>query len=538
MSNIDKPKSKRKHLMIFLAIIICLVVIKIVWVHCATRNNGSFEKEKTDILQRRDYLLGKIITTPQQLIDEMPSVVGRQFQGEWALYSCSMLSSALVNITLIYDEDKEQAISNIDSLIQIVLSPELRQYDAVRWGEDPLDYLDGDNSHISYLSHLAWMIGGYKRIGGGEKYDSLYHSICETMNRRIRETRSHNLPTYPGEVVYVPDMLVAIAALKIYSRQYDGKYSTTVNNWMLEAKTHRIDRRNGLMASFLPTNGMDTLYNAPIKGSYTALSCYYLTFIDRIFAEEQYKLLKDYFLQNKPFVGIKENLDRNQWLGMDIDAGPIICNLSPSGTAFTVGSATFFHDNELRSRFLKTGEIAGSTIQWKGKKHYFLSNIALVGEAIMLNMRTAVDWYPKSEYIGSDEGTFNPINFFGIPMMGDIDTIVDQILDLKILDTKKIDKSWSGGSVLKAYEFDQIMFWGVPGKLVVQYFDKEDVSIVKQISFTVSEPSDKAIERLQTIIYSYYGEPYCPNWWVLKNFHIMIINRGANKEWWYVRFEL
>ena len=47
--------------------------------------------------------------------------------------------------------------------------------------------------------------------------------------------------------------------------------------------------------------------------------------------------------------------------GMDADAGPIIANLSPSGTVFMVGSATCFGDADVRRSLIKTAEIAGST---------------------------------------------------------------------------------------------------------------------------------------------------------------------------------
>ena len=379
-------------LLICLAVILVFVVAKVIWVGIATRHNGDFESEKADILARRDYLIGKVVTNPQQLIDEMPAIVGPQFQGEWALYSCSMLSAALVNTTLIYDEDKETAVSTIDSLIQIVMSLELRAYDRERWGEDPLETLDGNESHISYISHLAWMIGGYKHIGGGDKYDELYHKLCETMNRRILESPNMNLPTYPGECVYVPDMLVAIVALSVYSQQYEGKYYSTVCQWIDEAKHNWLDKDTGILASFLPDEREGMYDEAPIKGSYSALSCYYLTFVDEEFARDQYEKLKSSFLQKRPITGFKEYYDRRCWLGMDIDAGPIICNLSPTGTAFAVGSVTYFEDWALRKKLLKTGEMAGTTWHRKNKSHYLLADVALVGEAIMLAMRTAVEW--------------------------------------------------------------------------------------------------------------------------------------------------
>ena len=135
----------------------------------------------------------------------------------------------------------------------------------------------------------------------------------------------------------------------------------------------------------------------PVKGFYSALICYYLTFIDEAFAQEQYRLLKKGFMQGKLITGIREYYDHPCWLGIDIDSGPIICNLSPSGTAFAIGAATYFVDFDFRNRLLKTGEIAGSTVRWRSSNHYLLANVALVGEAITLAMRTSMPWHKGSK---------------------------------------------------------------------------------------------------------------------------------------------
>lgn len=355
------------------------------WVRWSCHGNGAFDTEKEDIIERKNFLVGSIIIEPLQLLHEMPKGMDLQFRGEWALYSCSMLATALANIAELYPETEETAIEKIDSLIRIVQSPELRLYDKIRWEEDPLESLDGDKSHVSYLSHLAWMIGNYKRIGGDDSYDRLYDSLCATMNRRIVDSELLNLPTYPGEPVYVPDMLVAIAALSDYAKYNNGKYSGTVGKWIERAKTEWIDDSTGLLVSFLDENGK---INAPIKGSYSALNCYYLTLIDIDFAKEQYEKLKTHLSQKLPISGIKEYYDQSCWLGMDVDAGPIIMNLSPSGTAFAIGSATFFEDNDFRNRLLRTAEFAGHTVKLGDTRHYLLAEIALVGEAITLAMRT------------------------------------------------------------------------------------------------------------------------------------------------------
>ena len=50
--------------------------------------------------------------------------------------------------------------------------------------------------------------------------------------------------------------------------------------------------------------------------------------------------------------------------------------------------ATSLGDVEFRKQLLKTTEIGGSTISMMGKSHYLISDLALVGEAIILAMRT------------------------------------------------------------------------------------------------------------------------------------------------------
>ena len=373
------------------AFILTIIAGKIVWINEFCNEIGSFATEQADILNRRNYLIQKIITSPNQLIAEMPNIVGRQFQGEWALYSASMFSAALTNIAHIYPSTREESIGYIDKLIEIVLSPEIRKYDTEKWGEDPLESLETDNSHISYLSHLAWMISGYKELGGNSKYDSLYSELCKTMNRRILNSYNYNLKTYPGECIYVPDMLVAIVALANYSRQNNNEYTQTVKLWLNDIKEYWIDDYSGLIMSFIPDEGNYYIGNI-IRGSYSALSCYYLTFVDEKFAKDQYLKLKEHYYQKSPIAGFKEFHSRKCWLGFDIDAGPIIFNLSPTGTAFAIGPATYFEDYEVRNRLLKTAELAGFSVGSSDKRHYLLANIALVGEAITLAMRTAIKW--------------------------------------------------------------------------------------------------------------------------------------------------
>ena len=382
-------KRNRKGMAFFIVVIIALIAVKAIWVSCSINGIGSFETEKKDIIRRANYLTSKVATTPQKLLDEMPSGIGEQFQGEWALYTCSMTCSALANIAILYPQNKELSIKFIGQIIDIAMSEEIREYDRLRWREDPMDGIYGNLSHISYYSHLAWMISRYKQIGGDNKYDDTYHSLCKAMNNRICQSPIFNAPTYPGECIYIPDMLVSIVALSNYAHQYSGKYQSTVDKWIKKASSEWIDQETGLLASFLEENHGKAQIVLPVKGSYSALNCYYLSLVAPEFALKQYEQLKKIFKQDFLITGLKEYHDKTCLFGMDIDAGPIIFNLSPSGTGFVIGAATCLQDMVFRTQLLKTAEIGGSTVSWFGTSHYLLANVALVGEAILLAMRTS-----------------------------------------------------------------------------------------------------------------------------------------------------
>ena len=362
---------------ILLALLLSPIIAKVIWVMIF-----RFRNEKKDILERANYLISKVATSSKQLLSEMPSQIGSQFQGEWAIYTCSMTCKALANMA------KPCYKEQIAKIIKIALSKEIREYDTERWNEDPFDGLNGNLSHLSYYSHLAWMIGEYKSVYDDNQFDSLYHSLCEAMYKRIICSPTLNIPTYPHEQIYIPDMLVAIVALHIYSKLYNGKYEDVVQQWMNKAKTEWIDKKTGLLASYMEKDGT---ISPLIRGSYSALNCYYLALIDIDFAKQQYQKLKMGFKQVFPIVGIKEYYQEKCLFGFDIDAGPIVFSLSPSGTAFAIGAATMCGDHKFRNKLLTTAEIAAFTVAYKGSSHYLLANYALVGEAITLAMKTSIN---------------------------------------------------------------------------------------------------------------------------------------------------
>lgn len=56
----------------FIAIVVSLLLFKVIWVAWACWGNGSVVDEKDDLLQRRNYLVDKVVVEPRRLLHEMP----------------------------------------------------------------------------------------------------------------------------------------------------------------------------------------------------------------------------------------------------------------------------------------------------------------------------------------------------------------------------------------------------------------------------------------------------------------------------------
>ena len=127
------------------------------------------------------------------------------------------------------------------------------------------------------------------------------------------------------------------------------------------------------------------------RGSYAAWNNIYLYHVDRPLAREQYEGLRRHFLVRLPFgaCAVREYPHGVRAAG-DVDSGPVLFGLSTSGTGFAVASARYFEDAAVLDGLLRTAEAVGSSFDSARGRRYLAA--PLVGDAIMLAMKTAREW--------------------------------------------------------------------------------------------------------------------------------------------------
>lgn len=351
---------------------------------------------KTEILERRDYLLQQV--APQEFsLEKMPSYIPDQFKEEWAIGTLSMTSAALTNIAFDYPETRERAVHAITQMIELMLSPELRKFELRAWGVDALDALENGRGQIGYLGHLNFMLSAHQLLGETERYSGLFRRITSTLARRMESAPSHYLETFPS-AIFTADNMVVAASIANFDRVHGALHKDLLERWVASTKSQVVDKSSGLIPFYVDSDGRGA--GVP-RGSGTGWNSFYLPFVDPVFAAEQYALMKAHLVIRLPFgfSALREYL-RGDTGGADIDSGPVILGLSTSGTGFGLAGARWHKDFELQAEILRTSEFVGSTVGGQGRRRYLLA--PLVGDAIMLAMRTARPWNTRYLKLAGD----------------------------------------------------------------------------------------------------------------------------------------
>ena len=352
------------------------------------RISAAWNEEKQEILTRANWLCEKIDVDSESLLRLYPSFIGSMYVGQWAIYTCSMLVAALHNISRLYPEERAWAIDSMVKPIEHALAPALRRFDAEDWKEDPLDGVKGNKGHFTYLTSIAWMIGVYRLAGGDCRFDNTLHDCCDGINKRMSSGKDMNVVSFRNNIVFISDMVLACVALQNYAKLFGCQYAETARRWLEMAKKELIHKPTGLLMAEKRYR-----WNPRVRGSYTALTNYFLTLLDdKEFARDQYDRMVKVFRRQKPYAGIKEFLRQGDGFKFDMNAGPMLYGLSTSGTALAIGTATFFEDWEYRNQMLLTADALAQTTKSSAKCHYRLAEVAPVGEAFVLAMRTNIDF--------------------------------------------------------------------------------------------------------------------------------------------------
>ena len=306
------------------------------------------------------------------------------FRHEWQFGTYQMAALGLLQVCREHPELRSELLPAVDRAIEKLLSAEVRSFDARSWGEDSLGSLDGSNGHAAYLGYLNLVLAVHRRWVPGSRFAALNDRITAALVRRFHDSPAGILETYPGDA-YPVDNAAGFASVLLHEGRTEAQQAC-VKSLTERYRTTWRDPRSGLLYQ-----GIDERDGRPVdraRASGTALAAYFLSFGERAVSRQLFDAVRRQLAGSIIGFGyVDEYPPGDSGRGGDIDSGPLIFGMSPSGTGFTLATSRIFGDRELFVRLSRTAYLFGTPAA-RGERRLFVTGGPL-GNAIMLAMLTA-----------------------------------------------------------------------------------------------------------------------------------------------------
>jgi hypothetical protein len=379
--------------------VLALVLLRVTW-HFFQRDNPRElldGRAEPDLVERRDYLGAHIDEAAKALAPKDSPPAGdheaRQFAGEWALVTFSMTALATGDIGFEHSDTVPSGVEVAARCAEAARRKETRAFDAGRWGDDPIDGMNGASSHIGYLGHLALILEAHRLLGGRDaELAALETKVIDALTEKLKHAEGGLLPTYPNET-YVADNAVVLAALALAdvgrgahasgNATAKGPHAALLAKTLATWRASLVDKSTGVLVFGPGARGKP-------RASGAALSGMMLAYVDEAFAKEQASAIAAHF-DDAVFGVFGAVCEFESCSGEgDVDSGPLVRGASPSATGFAIALAKRAGDEAWLGRLLSTAEWAGLSFSWSGKRRYAFA--PLVGDAVVLAAKSARAW--------------------------------------------------------------------------------------------------------------------------------------------------
>lgn len=306
------------------------------------------------------------------------------FRGEWQFGTYQMAALGLLQTCREHPELAAELRPGIEHAIAGLLSPAVRAFDTQSWGEDALASLDGPHGHAAYLGYLNLVLTLDRATFADSRHTALNDRISAALARRIRAAPHQIIETYPDEA-YPVDNASGTAALLLHQRLTGTDHSAAIAGTLECFRTRWRDRRTGLLLQAIDHRSGQPTDRGRASG--TALAAYFLALADPHLARPYFGSLRTHLAGSILGFGYVDEYAAGEQGGGDIDSGPLIFGMSPSGTGFTIATARAFGDRSLYVSLARTAYLMGAPVT-DGDERFFITGGPL-GNAIMLAMFTA-----------------------------------------------------------------------------------------------------------------------------------------------------
>ena len=233
-----------------------------------------------------------------------------------------------------------------------------------------------------YSSWSLYALAVYARaLGPGSLEPELIRTLEQEGDRFAEALAASPTPflhSYPNQS-WPADTSVGIAALAIHDQVLPSRYGEAVERWVERARAHLEPTLGALAHGASPADGSPW---GGVRGSSLALMSRVLVDADLVFAREQYRILRDSFVDRRAgFPGIREYPHGVSGAG-DVDSGPLLLGFSGPAVVVGAGAAAAHGDTALAAALRGTIEVVGLPVQFGGSRRYG-AGLVPIGDAFI-----------------------------------------------------------------------------------------------------------------------------------------------------------
>lgn len=158
------------------------------------------------------------------------------------------------------------------------------------------------------------------------------------------------IETYPQEA-YPADNAAVIASIALFDRATGQNHQALLSKITQQFQQRYRDAQTGLL--FQAADAQSGRITDKPRASGTALSAYFLTWVDASFAQQLFQAVMRQKVDITGMVGIREYPSGQEGAG-DIDSGTLMFGVSPAATSFTIAPSRIFQNRELYTNLYRT----------------------------------------------------------------------------------------------------------------------------------------------------------------------------------------
>jgi len=309
-----------------------------------------------------------------------------KYDGEWLFATYMMAGMGFGQLALSDPGRRQEHLRLLDRCVERLISPQLRRFDALAWGDDPLESLARDDKdHAAYLGYLNLLLSLQRRLDPGRaRHARLNDRVTRALVRRLEASPLLLLRSYPAEVFPV-DNAAVVGSIGLHDRATGADHSRLLERWASRLSQRAVDRASGLL--FQQVHHRSGAGADAPRASGTALAVYFLSFSHPRLSAALYQALRTRQADTLLGFGVVREYGPGHAGCGDIDSGPVVLGYGVSATGFSLGASRIHGDEATFRRLFGTLHLFGAPVR-RGDRLELVTGGPL-GNALMLAMLTA-----------------------------------------------------------------------------------------------------------------------------------------------------